>query len=241
MKARPVLGRLAVAIVAAGVGVVWAGGAATAARGQAIGEPLRSPLGPAEQGAPEFAAGIGYANISIGDSDSPLDSQDGLRFEFGISFAPFPDVPQLRLGGAFGTGIVFDSGQTTVVSSGGLVVATSGDVPLITLEPEARLSWRQRFGDSGFFIEPGIAGGAFIAHLDFEVDEDDFFDDEDDDFDEWDTSLSARAFVNVGVEFPGGAGGVQASYLRAGDLDLGGGTEGDAEEFYIGVFGTFRF
>ena len=209
---------------------------------ESLDDPLGNPLGPPDEAAPDFGAGVGYANINIGDSDSPLDSEDALRFEFWGSFSPFPDVPQLRLGAAFGTGIVFDSGEQTVISNGGIVVVSSSDVPLLTFEPEARLSWRQTFGDSGFFIEPGIAGGGFIANLDFD-DEDDFddFDDDDDDFDEWDATWAARAFINIGIQHGAGAGGIQASYLRGGDLDLGGDAEGDVEEFYIGIFGTVRF
>jgi hypothetical protein len=186
----------------------------------------------------EFALGIGYAHVSIGGSESLLDSEDALRFDGALSISPFPEVPQLRLGGAMGFVLALDNSERTIISSGGLVVVGSSDVPLFMFEPEVRLSWQQTFGEGpGFYIEPGIGAGGVYANLSI--------DSEDSpsgmSFDESDWSFSARAFVNVGFPVPGGLAGVQASYMWADDLDLASNAGGNVNEFYIGIFGALRF
>ena len=188
----------------------------------------------------DFSLGIGYAHLSIGDSDSELSSENAFRLEFASTFAPIPDLPQLRLGGAFGIAAVLDNKERTIISDGGLVIAGSADIPLVFLEPELRLSWRQYLGET-FYIEPGIAGGGVFAHLDIDNDDDDDTTVDDPSYDEWDQVFSARAFINVGFEVSGGFAGFQFSYLRGGDLELAQNAAGATEEFYVGFFGALAF
>ena len=187
----------------------------------------------------EFSLGIGYAHVSIGDSDSILDSEDALRFDPALSFAPLPDLPQLRIGGAFGVSMVRDNSERTIISNdGNLIIAGSSDVPLFLLEPEFRVSWQQYFGEEqSFFVEPGIGVGAVIANLN--VDDEDTASGES--FDEWETGLSARVFLNVGFFVPGGVAGIQASYMQGERLDFADNAGGEVEEFYIGFYGALRF
>ena len=197
-----------------------------------------SPYDEEEGPASEFSLGIGYANVSIGGSESVLDSLDALRFDAAVSFSPLQRLPQLRLGAAAGVALVPDNSQFAIVSDGGLVVVGRSDVPVWLIEPEVRLSWRQSFGEDGqIYVEPGVGAGAVYARLSI--------DGEDTSsglsFDESDTSFSARAFLNVGARVTGGLAGLQVSYARGGSLDLAENADGEVEEFYIGIFGSLRF
>jgi len=186
----------------------------------------------------EFSLGVGYAHLSIGDSDSVLDSLDALRWDASLSYAPFAHLPQLRVGAGFGVGMVFDDSEFAIISSGGAVIVGSADIPLFTLEPEFRVSWQQFFGpDESFYIEPGIGVGGVFANLN--IDSEDTASGES--FDEWESSVSARVFLNVGFNAEGGYAGVQASYMRAKSIDFAENAGGEVEEFYIGIFGALRF
>lgn len=186
----------------------------------------------------EFSLSIGYAHISIGDSESLLNSQDALRFDALWNTAPFPDLPQLRIGAAFGTSLVLDDGEFAIISSGGAVIVGRADIPLFLLEPEFRVSWQQFFGhDNSFYIEPGIGIGGVFGNL--SIDGDDTV--SGDSFDEWASAFAARVFVNIGFHVEGGLAGVQMSYMRGGDLDFARNAGGEIDEFYIGIFGALRF
>ena len=196
-----------------------------------IGSAMATPPG-------EFALGLGYANLSIGGSDSVLESLDALRWDASLSYAPFADLPQLRVGAGFGVAMVFDDSEFAFISSGGAVFVGSADIPLFTLEPEFRVSWQQFFGpDESFYIEPGIGVGGVFANLN--VDSEDTASGES--FDEWESSVSARVFLNVGFLTEGGFAGVQASYMWAESLDFAENASGEVQEFYIGIFGALRF
>ena len=185
----------------------------------------------------EFALGVGYGNLSIGGSDSALDDVGLLRWEPVLSIAPFQRIPQLRFGFACGIGLNLDNSSRVFISNGnGAVFVGSSTVPLWTLEPEFRLSWRQYFNTShSFFVEPGIAVGALYAHLDVDNDT------TGDSYSESDTTLTGRVFLNVGVRSGPGTAGLQASYMRGGTIDLADNANGDIEEYYIGVFGSIGF
>ena len=186
--------------------------------------------------APEFSFGIGYAHISV--ADSVLESEDALRFDPAVSFAPFAKLPQLRFGAALGVSLVLDSSERAIISNGGVVIVGHSDVPLWFLEPELRASWRQYFGNQGqFFVEPGIAGGAMIGELHIDADDTSVGES----FDEWATTGAARAFLNIGARVTGGLAGIELSYLRGGTLDFAENASGDLEQFYIGFFGAIRF
>src|SRR3954465_13913662 len=89
-------------------------------------------------GASEFSLGIGYASVSLGSSI--IDSESAWRFEPALTFAPIPDLPQLRIGGDVGVTLVLDNSSRTIVSSGGTTIFVGqSDVPLWLLEPELRL------------------------------------------------------------------------------------------------------
>jgi hypothetical protein len=186
----------------------------------------------------EFAVGVGYANVSVGGSDSPLHSEDALRFDPAISIAPLEKLPQLRLGAAFGVTLVIDNSDRTIISSGGAtVIVGSSEIPLYVLEPEARLSWRQYFhGNKGLFVEPGVGVGGAIAHVSVHDDN------TGESFDDTESTFSGRAFLNLGTTLEGGGyAGLQASYMRGGSMHFSENASGDIEEFYIGIYGAFRF
>jgi hypothetical protein len=186
--------------------------------------------------APEFSFGIGWAHIAI--DDSVLDSEDAIRFDPAVSFAPIAKLPQLRLGAALGVSLVLDNSERAIVSNGGVVIVGHSDVPLWFLEPELRASWRQYFGNQGqFFVEPGVAGGAIIGELHIEADDTAFGQS----FDEWASTGAARAFLNVGARVTGGLAGLEVAYLRGGTLDFAENASGEVEQFYIGFFGAIRF
>lgn len=195
----------------------------------------------AQDGVPpgEFSLGIGYAHISIGDSGSSvLDAEDALRFDGALSYAPFPQVSQLRLGAALGVSLVLDDSQRAIISDGGLVVVGSSEVPLYLLEPELRVSWQQYFGHGRhFYIEPGIGVGGVIGNLSLDADDTE----SGESFDESDAGFSARVFLNVGVRATGGYAGLQASYMRGESLEFAENARGEVEQFYVGLFGCLRF
>ena len=191
-----------------------------------------------ESPAAEFSLGIGYANLSIGGSDSVIDSEGALRFDGIVSFSPLQNLPQLRLGAGAGVTLVLDNSQWALVSSGGAVFVGHADVPLWLIEPEVRLSWRQTFGRHGeFYVEPGVGAGVVYAKI--EIDGEDTSSGQS--FDESDTVFEGRAFVNVGARVTGGLAGIQFSYARGDSLDLAENASGDFEEFYVGIFGSLRF
>jgi hypothetical protein len=187
--------------------------------------------------APEFSAGIGYAHLSIGNSESVLSDENALRFEFSASFSPLQKLPQLRLGAAIGTSLVFDDSDMAVVSSGGVVIVGHSTVPQFTVEPEARISWRQPLGNGAWYVEPGFGFGGAIAHLDVNADQTS----SNQSVSETGAAFAGRAFVNVGFNTGGGFAGVQLSYLGSGNLDLVDNASGDLDEFYFGLFGSLRF
>jgi hypothetical protein len=182
----------------------------------------------------EFYLGIGYAHVKIGDEGSVLDSEDLIRFDGGFTINPFQRVPQLRLGFGLGVGMDLDDSKSVViVRNGQLLAFSSSDIPLLLIEPEFRVSWQQWFGK--WYIEPGIGVGGVFANLSLESD------DGTETFDEWDSSFSGRAFVHVGFAVQGGLAGLQASYMRAGDISFADNAGGEVEEFYIGFFGALQF
>ena len=183
-------------------------------------------------GYPEFALGIGYAHIEVGDSSSQLHSMDALRFDPDLSFSPFDQLPQLRLGASFGVSMVLDNSSRTIISNGGtLVITGSSDIPFLLLEPEARLKWRQSFDP--FFIEPGIGVGGAFGQLKLSSDTQSI--------DKWSSAFTARAFVNIGLAVTGGEAGLQFSYMRGGPMDFGQNARGNLNEFYVGIYGAIWF
>jgi hypothetical protein len=185
----------------------------------------------------EFSLGIGYANISIGDE--ALDNEDALKFDPSLTFSIARRLPQLRVGMAVGVSLVLDDSNRTIISNdGNLVVIGHSDVPLWLVEPEARLSWRQYFGDDyQLFIEPGVAAGWTYGYLDIGADDLPTGDS----YSEGDSTWHTRVFLRLGARMQGGFGGIEASWMRGGDLDLAENADGELEEFYIGIFGALTF
>jgi hypothetical protein len=189
-------------------------------------------------GAPDFIVGLGYSQISIGDSPA-FDNESALRFEPSFSFAPLVEqVPQLRLGVAVGFSLVLDNSSRTIISrNGNLLFVGSSDVPLWLMEPELRLSWRQHFGDQHqFFIEPGVGGGWSFAFLELDAD-----DGSGDSFSESDSTMFGRVFLRAGARVTGGLAGVEGWWTSGDTIDLGGNVEGRLDEWYVGIFGALVF
>ncbi len=199
--------------------------------------PRASAQAVAAEGEPEFALSIGYANVDLGSS-SMISNEGALRVEPLVSFSPFEQLPQLRVGTDLGVSMVLDNSNRTIISSnGGLVFYGSSDIPFWLLEPEVRLSWRQAFGrNQEFFVEPGIAGGGAFGFLDLKAP-----DGSHDSYDANGSTVFGRAFLHIGAEVYGGTAGIDVSWLSGGNMDLGSNASGDLKEFYIGVFGALRF
>jgi hypothetical protein len=189
---------------------------------------------------PEFGLGIGYANITIG-SDSAVSGEGAIRFDPTVGISPIQALPQLRLGADLGVSLVLDnSSRTLTIGSGGATYTGSSDVPLWTLEPEIRLSWRQDFGGTKnpFFIEPGVAAGQMFAHLDLQPDP---ADEAQGSLNASDSTPYGRVFLRAGVPVPQGWFGLEASYLSGGHLDFGQNLAGHVTEYYIGLMGAIKF
>ena len=158
---------------------------------------------------------------------------DALRFDSVLNFSPIETLPQLRLGAAFGLSMVLDNSSRTIIYNGGsLTITGTSDVPFLLLEPEGRLSWRQTFADT-MFIEPGVGIGGAFGQLKI--------DNETQSVEKWASCLDARVFLNVGLAFTGGEGGLQLSYMHGGTMDFAQNARGDLNQFYIGVYGALWF
>lgn len=194
---------------------------------------------PAADAAPrgEFLLGIGYTHMTIASAAEVLDESDGIRFDPSLTFAPLAGLPQLRLGAAVGVSFALDHGGGAVISSGGgLIVLGGGDITFTLIEPELRLSWRQPFGEHGqFFVEPGVGVGWAFGVLDLSQEA------EDAGLHDSDSNAFGRVFLRAGARVSGGLAGIEASYMRGGKFDFGGGIDGDIGEFYIGLFGAIEF
>jgi hypothetical protein len=191
----------------------------------------------------EFLLGIGYSRVSFSGAENPLDDYDAVHFDPVLSFAPLPALSPLRLGASVGlTFSLEDVGGSVSSGGGGAVVVADGDTSLILFQPEVAVSWRQPLGDEdvGFFVEPGVCGGGTFAF--FDVDDEAFEEaGGTGDPDEWDAAFHARAFLRAGLRVTGGLAGLEASYLRGGNIDLGDDTGGDIEQWYVGIFGALKF
>ena len=190
----------------------------------------------------EFAMGVGYAKVEFSSDDGTLDDADAIHFDPVLSFAPVRALPPLRVGAAVGISFTLeDVGGVISSGGGGGFIFITGDTGLMLFEPELRLSWRQALGpeEAGFFVEPGIAGGGTFALLDFD-DEEVFEAGGPEDPDEWASTFHARAFLRAGMRVSGGVAGLEAGYMRGGELDFGA-TSGEIQEFYIGIFGALKF
>src|SRR4051794_24826706 len=71
-----------------------------------------------DEGAPEFALSIGYANLSLG-SDSVIHDEGALRWEASLTFAPIYELPQLRIGGDVGVSMVLNDSSYIIASGSG--------------------------------------------------------------------------------------------------------------------------
>ena len=191
----------------------------------------------------EFALGIGYSRIEFEGSPALIDNRDCIHFEPVLSFSPLPRVPQLRLGGAVGWSLAVDDTRGAVISGGnGLIVATTSDVSFMMFEPELRLSWRQPLDRAGdVFIEPGVAAGAAIGWLDVSDAAAAGPAVTDTDVDDTDTSFQWKVFLRAGVRMATGFAGVEASYMRAEQMEFADDVRGEPSEFYVGVFGAIQF
>jgi hypothetical protein len=184
----------------------------------------------------DFTLSVGYANISIGNSDSELDCEGALKWEPAFTIAPIAQLPQLRLGAAFGVSLVLDNSSHAIISNNGqLIIAGTSDVPLWLLEPQARISWRQSFGN--FFVEPGFGIGGAIGYL--SVDGSGSF--EGQSYEKWSSAWAGTAYIYAGLQVTGGLAGLEFSYTRGGKLDFGDNARGNLDEYYIGIFGTLQF
>ena len=63
----------------------------------------------------------------------------------------------------------------------------------------------------------------------------------DDSYSEGDSTWHTRLFLRFGARLEGGFGGIEASWMRGGDLDLADNADGEVEEFYLGIFGALVF
>jgi hypothetical protein len=191
----------------------------------------------------EFAVGVGYSHVTFNSGSPLLDDRDCIHLDSFFSGSPFPQLPGLRVGAAVGFSAALDNTRSAFISSGGQTIFISGsDVSLLLFEPELRVAWRHSFGDYNLsYVEAGVAGGGVIAWLSADGQDEAQPKGTTASFDESDVSWSARAFVRLGFPVPDGIVGVEASYLRGGNMKFADGVSGDVEDFYIGVYGALTF
>lgn len=191
----------------------------------------------------EFALGVGYARVNF-EGDAPLvDDRDTLHLEPVLTVAPLDQLRQLRLGAGLGWSMALDDTKGAFISHDGeLVAVASADTTFMLFEPDLRLSWRQPLDrDGNSFVEFGGAAGAAIGWLDVGDEDDEVTDPDEVTFSETDTSFQWRVFLRAGMRVDNGFAGIEASYMRAGDLTFADDVSGEAEEFYIGIFGALQF
>ena len=161
------------------------------------------------------------------------------------AFAFFDKLPELRLG--FGLGI---SGYAHELDSDTVITIDNGhDTEVIfadqwegvsILTPELQISWRQTFGgDHRWYVEPGVGIGAAIAN--YYVADDWWWDDNNDNPNEWDSTFEVRPFLRAGCQGERWMGGIEASYLFGGNIDLTDQVNGDLNELYVGGFFGVRW
>jgi hypothetical protein len=155
----------------------------------------------------ELSLGVGASSIY---TRGALDDRWGPWGEPSISFTPFDDLAQLRLG--FGVGLnYFEKDVSVPVGIYG--DSTSVNVYIGMATPEALISWRQHIADH-FFIEPGMGIGVTIG---------DFYGVTSD---EWTAGFSARPFVRFGYDANRWNAGIELGYqwtrleLEGDDTDL---------------------
>ena len=194
------------------------------------------------EGYGEFLLGIGWVRMNFDGNNELIDDRDGIHFDPVFSIAPFEALPQLRFGAAVGVSVALDDVRGAVISRGGeLIVISGGDVSLFLIEPELRISWRQYFGtDKAYFLEAGGGGGGVFGWLDAGDGDDDESEDVDD-VEETASAAMAKVFIRLGARVTGGLGGIEASYLRGGNMHFADDIEGDVSTFYVGVFGALQF
>lgn len=193
----------------------------------------------------DFALSLGYSHLHLDGSESFKD-RDGVRFEPRVSFAFFEKVPELRLG--FGLGI---SGYSHELNSNTIITINNGnDTEVIfadqwegvsLLVPEFQISWRATLaGHDVWFIEPGVGVGAAFANY-YVADNWWWGDENDNDTSEWDSTATVRPFVRAGLQGEQFMGGIEASYLFGGNIELTDQVHGDLNELYVGGFFGFRW
>jgi hypothetical protein len=163
----------------------------------------------------ELSIGVGASSMS---TRGALDDRWGPWAEPSISFSPFDDLTQLRVG--FGVGINYFQHDVSV-PLGIYGDSTSVNVYLGMATPEALISWRQPIADK-FFIEPGVGIGVAIG---------DFYGVSND---EWTAGFSARPFVRFGYDASRWNAGIEVGYQYS-RLEL----EGDNTDIRIFNVGGF--
>src|SRR4051794_17714233 len=91
-----------------------------------------------------FETGIGYSHLTLGGSDR-FAERDGVRFEPRVSWNPFANAPELRLGaglGISGYSHRLDTNSTIIIDNGKTITIFQADQweVLSLLEPEFQLS-----------------------------------------------------------------------------------------------------
>lgn len=184
----------------------------------------------------EFGISIGYAQSSIeAEALDDLDNQGGLRFEPRFTWAPWEDIPQLRLGIGIGFSFFYDEEDSGQTFGGFADVEDYEEISLLV--PELQATWRQPLSEH-WFLEGGVGIGAVFGYFGAgQVIFDELFDD---DVNEWDLGFGVRPILRGGYRHNRWAAGLEGSYLFT-DLDFGGGLDGKIEELYIGLFYTHSF
>jgi hypothetical protein len=171
---------------------------------------LSITVGSARGAGAEFTIAGGATQLQI-EGGGELDGQWGPWVQPSLSFAPFNNTPQFRLGGGISLAWISADVDDDFIS---------GQADLFLFTPELLASWRQPISDH-LYLEPGVGVGAVIGALDFVGAE-------------WGAGYSVRPFVRLGYQFESWSTGIEAAY-RFGNLELGGVNE-NIQNLSVGVF-----
>src|SRR5215210_6058577 len=109
----------------------------------------------------DFGFSIGYAHLSVDDEAlDDLDNQVGVRFEPRVTWAPWDNLPQLRIGIGIGFSFFYDEEDTGQTVGGFADIEDFEQISLIV--PELQATWWQPLSEH-YFIEGGVGIAAVIG------------------------------------------------------------------------------
>jgi hypothetical protein len=181
---------------------------------------------------PAFELGLGITRLDV--REPLLDSTTSGGVQLGLSFSPWRERPQMRLGVLVSVSSYDEDVRFPLPPQPELFAPMGRFSELHLVTPEVRLSWRQPIDQ--FFIEPGIGLGLVVGRYEAGEMRLGAFGR----FDEvlvrrTRSGIGVRPLVRAGYHFDRWDLGIEASYLMT-SLRFGDGVGGRTRELYVGGF-----